>query len=510
MQRDHTRRLLLWSAVALGITLALALLKLPTPFCGDTANFHLAARMLDEGGILYVDFWDMKQPGIYWFFLAARTLFGASQMAPRLLELVVLLAFAMALVAMLRRYLAHAWLAAVVPLAAIGSYYAAASDWHLTQAEFIVGVAIFLSAWLLTWEWQGAGNAIATALAGAIAAMAVVFKLAFAPIFVGFVLVTAWQRASSRRAGDLVASLMRSVVPFALGVAVILGIIAAIFAVNGALGELIWNAFVFPAKAYREVTPAAVTQLVKSILWFALAMAPWLVFAAAALPALARRDEPLMSRLMATWLVVGLAVILVQRFSWWEYHFLLLFLPVAVLAVRGIDLLLLRLRAAGVGNGLLHAASLLLVLPAFANTLQEAAINVPAFTQAFVARDGGGTEGYRRAVSGVYAEIADRVAAVRDEVPPGPVYVFGNPLVYLLLGRTQAIPTQGWGWEWAISEQWQRLAPDLQAAAPPVIYLSHFYRPFVERRSPATMALLAETYQVLREDAAGTWYRRRG
>ena len=47
---------------------ALASIHLPYPFAGDQALFLLGAAALDRGEVLYVDFWDIKQPGIYLFF----------------------------------------------------------------------------------------------------------------------------------------------------------------------------------------------------------------------------------------------------------------------------------------------------------------------------------------------------------------------------------------------------------------------------------------------------------
>ena len=61
------------SILAVGLIL---LLYLPFPLAGDTAMFVYAARELSEGARLYVDFWDMKQPGIYWFYQAGGEIFG--------------------------------------------------------------------------------------------------------------------------------------------------------------------------------------------------------------------------------------------------------------------------------------------------------------------------------------------------------------------------------------------------------------------------------------------------
>jgi hypothetical protein len=65
----------------------LGLIHLPYPFGGDQALFLLGAAALDRGEVLYVDFWDNKQPGIYFFFWLAGHLFGFSEAGVHLLEL---------------------------------------------------------------------------------------------------------------------------------------------------------------------------------------------------------------------------------------------------------------------------------------------------------------------------------------------------------------------------------------------------------------------------------------
>src|SRR5512138_3054463 len=69
--------------------LAVALLGLSQcwiPLDGDQAFFLHAARLLDAGGALYRDVWDVKQPGIFLFYEAAGRLTGFSDFSVHLLE----------------------------------------------------------------------------------------------------------------------------------------------------------------------------------------------------------------------------------------------------------------------------------------------------------------------------------------------------------------------------------------------------------------------------------------
>ena len=51
--------------VALVSVVLLALTRLPEPFAWDQTMFMLGARVLDHGGVLYRDYWDPKQPGLF-------------------------------------------------------------------------------------------------------------------------------------------------------------------------------------------------------------------------------------------------------------------------------------------------------------------------------------------------------------------------------------------------------------------------------------------------------------
>lgn len=73
------------SIPAFGVVIALGAFYLPYPLNSDSALFLLMAREMAEGARLYVDVWDVKQPGVFWFYLTAGYLFGFEPLAPQLL-----------------------------------------------------------------------------------------------------------------------------------------------------------------------------------------------------------------------------------------------------------------------------------------------------------------------------------------------------------------------------------------------------------------------------------------
>ena len=79
--------------------------NLPMPLHGDAALYQLGAKAMADGGVLYRDFWDLKQPGIYLFHWFAGSLFGFTETGLHRLELLYMLAFSVLQLVVLRRYL---------------------------------------------------------------------------------------------------------------------------------------------------------------------------------------------------------------------------------------------------------------------------------------------------------------------------------------------------------------------------------------------------------------------
>ena len=65
--------------------------------------------------------------------------------------------------------------------------------------------------------------------------------------------------------------------------------------------------------------------------------APWTLFIAVAVAHWWRHERDPVTSVLVAWLLVGSVVIGIQRFSWWPYHFLILFTPAGILGIRGAD-----------------------------------------------------------------------------------------------------------------------------------------------------------------------------
>ena len=98
---------------------ALGALNLNYPFVADQVVAMIGAKTIAAGGTLYLDFWDNKMPGLFWFYCLAGHLFGYTEFGVHLLELIWMLVFAVVLLACLRTYVLFPWMSA---LPALGSW----------------------------------------------------------------------------------------------------------------------------------------------------------------------------------------------------------------------------------------------------------------------------------------------------------------------------------------------------------------------------------------------------
>ena len=316
------------------VVLLLGAINLPQPFSSDQALFALGGKRLAAGAVLYRDFWDVKQPGIYQFYRAGGTLFGFSELGIHLFELLYLMVFAVTMILALRDWFEHRWAAGLAALATVGWFYAFTSDWHLTQVEGLVGFPMFLAAWL-----AARGGAMPPErrafllLAGIASGVVLLFKLLFLPIVALFWIVALIARARlHRRVNDVPHRCRRD---------------RARRRARARSGDprdgrprdtrargvdLLRLSGRGDARA-RRVPGALAGGRPAMVLpgW-----APLLALGVAGALWPARGYRRLLSLNLVIWFVAGFAVILMQKLSYFQYHFLLLAVPAGLLGTRGI------------------------------------------------------------------------------------------------------------------------------------------------------------------------------
>lgn len=250
-------RLTGWDALAALAVVLLGLANVPAPFHGDQALHCLGAGQVDRGAVLYRDFWDLRQPGLFGVYLAAGKLFGFTDAGVHLFELILLTGFAAALPGVVRPHLADGRLAALAPVLTVGFYYAVAGPWQLTQPEMF-GSCLVLVAWRLASPGAGPARLL---LAGVAGGTALGFKLLFAPLLMlawAGVTAAAWR---GRRP-------VRTAVPLAVGVGLVWLPLVMCFIRHDAGSVVWWTYFDLPPRLLRELPTNGFGVLADGLIWF--------------------------------------------------------------------------------------------------------------------------------------------------------------------------------------------------------------------------------------------------
>jgi len=431
------------------------------PFTWDQAVFALGAERLLAGGRLYVDYWDFKQPGIFWFFALGGRLFGMHEFGVHCLELAWMLALALVVQRVARHWLGGT-ASALAPLAVAGFYFQAAAAWHLLQVEGLVLLPLTLS---FAGAWHGArsGRVRGWLAAGAAGGIALVFKLALAPLLVAIWLVPL---ATCLRRGGRPQS-TRALLALATGTLVPVAGAVAVLAPHGGLALLWWTWVAYPAELLGRLHGLPWRNLAATGHWLLGEWLPLLVPAAfGAWSVLHSRADGFGWSLLA-WLGAGTVVFLLQRWSGWEYQVFLVLVPLGLLAMRGLttgfDFAQRRWPRARPGLGVVLGIACVLALSgALARTLEvvrTGALFDPAARRLLLARRSAGAYDYFEKVTAFLQS---------PDAAPGDIYVLGNPLSYWISGRMPAIAMPG-GMSIYGAREWALIARELARAAPPYV-----------------------------------------
>jgi hypothetical protein len=496
-------------SLTLFVVLVLGLIHLPHPFGWDQSLFTLGAERLAAGGVLYRDFWDLKQPGIYWFYAVAGRLFGFSEPGIHLLELLWMMAFALTLLATLRRRWGPGPAATLAPLFVVGAFYAGATDYYLTQVEGLVGFPLYLTLWFATRgadEEPRAWRAFASGLCGAVVLL---FKLVFLPlvgVFWLLALVDVARRSGLARALAVVA------LPVALGFFLPIAAVLVFFVRLDVLGTLLWTYFTYPAFLLTQIQGGQAARLVDGLQRFLLRFAPLVGLATVGAGATVGRRDSLGLGLVV-WLVVGIPVILVQRWSGWSYHDLLLLAPLGVLAAVGVGTAASFLDRAAVEGRAARRLAVAGLIALFIGLLGFASLKGVQLARGRFALTAADRATYQEQVSEHYRSVSQDAALLAAAGRrPGTIFTIENPIVYRLAGRVPAPAFRGVLFPLAMGPaEWAALTERLACAPPAFILIEDRYLPLFEGTAPRAASLaayLAAGYRMAFTTERGTWYER--
>jgi hypothetical protein len=316
------------------LVLALVLLQplLHYPFARDHGMYVTVAETISRGGMPYADAWDVKTPGIFLVFRVALGLFGRVMWGVRVLELLFLAGTALALWRLGSRLDTGRWsglLAAATFILFLGHNL---DYWHTAQAESFLMLPLVLGldqAVKALLEGRRRPALIAAALSGLCLGTVFVFK------FPNVLPVAAVLPLLTMRRNTTAPPRLALVALFAAGGLAAPLLTAAWFALGGALGHLWETLFVF-APRYAGITASGglVLHGLKVFAGFfmpgqGLILPKWLCLAGLLFCLMKGRGP---ARLVPPlWFALSLLVIWVQG-KFFLYHYLPLYLPVALLA----------------------------------------------------------------------------------------------------------------------------------------------------------------------------------
>jgi hypothetical protein len=219
----------------------------------------------------------------------------------------------------------------------------------------------------------------------------------------------------------------------------------------------------------------------------------------------------------ALWITVGLGVILVQRWSWWSYHYMLLAVPTGVLAARGLDLLaqgLARLEPARAGR-LRTGALVTCVLLLTATSLGSLGFKTALLARSRFAISSADRSHFQQRAESDVREISDEVRFLRAPgTRQGALFTLGDALYNWLSGRD--FPGERLGGLLtpnATRADWDRWGDMLDRQAPAWIFVQDDFRNLL-LREPAFgsrfTAAFANGYVFSHHSRRGSWYERTG
>lgn len=508
----------------------LGIARLPETFTGDQAMFVVYAERLSNGGMLYTDIWDVKQPGIFLFYLAGGKLFSFSEYGIHLFELLYWLLFAVVCVKILRDYFSNNWLVYLVPMFTVGYYYFTAGSLQMTQVETLANLPVAFSFLLVpklaeTSDWLR-WFAICL-ISGLSIAATITLKIAFLPLVVGLSVVAVILTSLRHPKFGRVKALITFVVIWAF-----CGVSLFLFAFwidhLGVLEQFVYTSFVYP----REATALhggfqRIAVLGSSLVWFALTFLPLLALIAFSgslrffravrtnspghcLRQLVRSKPNVVTICVLVWIAVGSCVILIQTTSWWSYHFMLLLTPLGILALQAIDHLLNSIES--LRKRRLREQFTIIFLFQVAMLTVFNVFTVREIKRLYRDRN----YGYKNSISGPYGDHWDQYQRVLEEsrmvgeanIRDRTMFVCSDPLYYFLNRQTPAISTNGWMPEFFVEREWRIFEEEVTRAKPDLLVIDSDCDWLIAENSVRLKQQIENEYGVILRSEKATWRRR--
>lgn len=462
---------------------------------GDQSLFVVIAQLLDSGKTLYKDLFDYKQPGIYLFYLIAGKTLGWSDIGIHLFELGYWVLFSLILFSLMRRYsLFRAdYFNSLLPLFIVGVYYCNASTLHLTQLEALIGFPLFLIVWLLDKAYKTENGLFNTYLAiGILIGIVLLCKLIFSPIIFCFLLI---HFIFIFRNNGLLYIITKTVFPLIVGFAIPISIFLFYIFTHRIENLVLDIYFKIPASVIGLEDQIDLNRLISSIKWFGKKMLVFLLLAVIGVFLIPKKESHFLSLIMS-WGIVGFLVILMQKTSWWPYHFQLLYVPIGLFSAMGLDFILyhilLKIKpGTQILKGCIIVTILSLVFYSQFNTLWR----------------GIASKNYTKLYSYDYAkdDVANLLKVLKAE---DTMFVCGNPRMYLLASRLPELSINGWILEYYLDYQWEEFYDEFKNKSPTYLFVKNDYDELIESKNKKLWELIINGYSEYDSVENGKWYKK--
>lgn len=460
----------------------------PYPFTGDQALFETFARMMSDGAGLYRDVWDVKQPGIFWFFGIAGTLFGFHEIGTHIGEALYWVAASVLIAVGLHAHLERRWIAGFFPLVGAGWYFAVAGIGDLTQVESLISPLIVGVALLCADRGGRSPSRAGVLAAGGLTGVVFVFKFLAVLIPAGLfsAVVIMWIRKGRR--GTVLRDL---IAPFSVGLAlIVIPLLAWVFWND--LGDTVrYTWFEYPPEMLR-LQARPLNRLINSAGLFFAKYVALVILAVVGLVARSRRRSDLALLLS---LAVVLAGLVVGLQLWWGYLLFVAAAPIGALAMLGVDALF-----ASASRRRIIAVVIVVAIAA----LPAAALGARKVERFAGLVSGESLVEYRMFSASYAAALATARAAEIGENDS--IYVLGDPLTMQIPGANQAIPINGWGPEFWTTDMWRAVADQLARTEVAALFIRNDVEDLARQRAPWFLSDIAGNFDVEIETSLGSWY----
>jgi len=480
------------------------------PFTGDQALFAIAAEELQSGYVLYRDFWDIKQPGIFWWYALARSLPGGDLVGVRLLELMWQTATAILLIRVMRNAVTRPWIAYLTPVLALGPYFVTGglSGWGLALIEPMIGMPILLMLVNARKAFTSDQPNLALLVVGIAMGLVILFKALYILVALPVLIVTALVIRAADKERPTEGGAWRgfhSAMIVSLGASVLIGAAVVYAAVTNSLGLLLETTFVQPLRVRQlpEFTSQDVNLL--HLAETGLTSYGWSVILAG-IGFAARRTQPWLVIPVLTWAATACATMLVQAPNAYQVYALLV--PVGILAGVGLNAACDVAATCGKPGKLAVAGSLVVsciaAWPMSRTGLDTLAVirdHAPALSASDRLEVG-------RAINSEFRQVSTAAETLPRSLTSSraPIYVFGSPLWYRELDSRQAVEVQGWTVQYNTEAVWAELERELRRTRPRAVFVDEFSASFIEERRPGILGLLERSYEpVWQLPAKGDW-----